>query len=67
VEKGRIGFVQAEQAAKMFSVSKSTWFRWRRRGVISKGVRLGYNRTGWPLEEVRELFERIKSGEVKLR
>ena len=60
------GFYQAAEAARIFSVHKNTWFRWRLRGIISQGVRLGRNRTGWPVEEVKALYEKVKSGEVKL-
>ena len=61
-----IGFMQAAEAARIFSVHKNTWFRWRQRGIISQGIRLGRNRTGWPVEEVRALYEKVKNGEVLL-
>ena len=66
MDTDKIGFLQAAQAAKIFSIHKNTWFKWRKKGLISAGVRLGYNRVGWPIEEVNALYERVKSGEIKL-
>ena len=61
-----IGFLQAAEAAEIFGIHKNTWFRWRQRGIISQGIRLGYRRVGWPREEVYRLYDDIRNGKVKL-
>ncbi|GHV48873.1 hypothetical protein FACS1894204_13350 [Synergistales bacterium] len=61
------GFLQAAQIAEIFSIHKNTWFKWVSRGLIGKGIKLGYRRVGWPIEDIRELYERIKSGEIVVR
>ena len=61
------GYIQAKDAAKLFSIHKNTWFLWRRRGIISEGVTLGYKCVGWPVEEVFSLFNRTKNSEFEIR
>lgn len=56
------GFIQAKQASQIFGICKNTWFGWRRKGLISKGVVLGYKRVGWPIAEVKALYERMEKG-----
>ena len=61
------GFIEAKEAAQLFSICKNTWFNWRKSGLISAGVSLGHNKIAWPREEIIALYDQICSGKLKIR
>ena len=60
------GLYQAKDAAKIFAVSKSTWFNWRAQGHISEGILIGEKRRAWTGEELQDLYRRMKNGEFAI-
>ncbi len=41
----------------MTGVSRSTWYRWTRKGIVPKPVRLGEKMIGWSMSELQAWIE----------
>lgn len=58
------GFISEETFAEIMGIGKSTLRDQVRLGKYPKPTKVTTGRSGWAVDEVRELIERIKKGEV---
>ena len=48
-------YISADQLADRYGVNRSTIWRWTKRGLLSKPVRLSDQCTRWRLDEIEKL------------
>jgi predicted DNA-binding transcriptional regulator AlpA len=41
----------------LFSVSRTTWWRWEKDGLVPKGIQLGPNTKGWRMSDLEKCLE----------
>lgn len=59
------GFASRDQVRCAFGgISISTLYRWMDEGQLPRPVQLGPGRVGWPVEQIRERIEQLKSQSV---
>lgn len=52
-------FVRVPEICRIFSIGKSTWFRWVATGKAPKGTHLGANTTAWKASEIQKLIDSL--------
>ena len=57
------GFLRLPQVLELFPISKSAWWKGCATGRYPKPVKLGPRTTDLRVEDIRELIERLSSGE----
>lgn len=57
-EKGT-GFLRLPDVLRLVPVSRSTWWNGIQEGRYPRGVKLGPRATGWRVEDIRALIERL--------
>ena len=58
--------IHTKEILEIFGFKATKWWGLVKDGVVSKGVEVGYKRKAWPAEEIRNLYNKAISGEVKL-
>lgn len=56
-----VGFIRLPAVLSVFPVSRSTWWAGVQSGRYPKGHKLGPRTTGWKVEDIRALIERISA------
>lgn len=51
---------------EIFGFSTTTLWRHIKAGRISPGIQIGYKQKAWTAEEIRNLYNGVVSGEIKL-
>ena len=58
-----IGFVRLATVLAVYPVGRSTWWAGVKEGRFPAPVKLGPRVTAWPVDAIRELIERNRSGD----
>ncbi len=56
-------FYTTQEILAMFKIGRSTFYRWRKAGIVSNGLHMGPRKLVWAAEEIDELEASIKVGE----
>jgi len=58
------GYLRLRQVLALIPVSKTTWWDGVRTGRYPRPVKLSPRTTAWSVEDIRELIERLASGQA---
>jgi len=42
---------------ELWGVSRVTWWRWERDGIVTPGIQLGPNTKGWKVSDLKKLLD----------
>ena len=54
-----VGFVRLPAVLSLIPVSRATWWAGIQQGRFPRGIKLGPRLTGWRVEDIRQLIERL--------
>ncbi|HJA78202.1 MAG TPA: AlpA family phage regulatory protein [Candidatus Desulfovibrio intestinavium] len=58
-----VGFVRLAEVLRLIPVSKTAWFKGVSEGRFPRPVKLGRRASGYRVQDVRDLIERLSNGE----
>lgn len=61
---GLRGFLRLPQVLQLFPVSESVWWEGIHAGRYPSGHKLAPRVTAWAVDDIEELLERVRAGEV---